>query len=315
MKILVTGTAGAIGSHVAERLASLGHQVIGVDSFDDYYDIEIKQMNSSEVEEKGVVIYTRDLSKDDIFDLVEATDVIFHFAAQPGISATTTLDRYMDNNVRATHRLLEAARRSERLKMFFHISTSSVYGAYANGDETAEPHPISDYGRTKLAAEQLAMAYHQDEGVPVSVLRLFSVYGERERPEKFFHKLIRAIYADEDVPLYEGSDRHLRSFTHVSDVVDACVLALGDLDAVRGEIFNVGNDKTSTTGEGIEIIEGIIGKKAKIKTMPRRLGDQQETSANITKIRTVLGYEPKVSLKEGLSRQVKWYRTKILGRR
>lgn len=314
MKILITGVAGAIGSHVAERFAQLGHTVIGIDSMTDYYDRRIKEINLSDVKANGVKVFLSDLSVDDISEIIPDIEVIYHFAAQPGISASTSFDTYVKNNIVATHRLLEEARKLSALKAFVQISTSSVYGAIAQGDETTAPKPTSQYGVTKLAAEQLAMAYQREFGLPVTVLRLFSVYGERERPEKLYHKLIKSILEEKEFPFHEGSDCHIRSYTHIQDVVDACVLVLDNLKKAVGEIFNIGNDKTITTGEGIQILEKILGKKANLVITPKRAGDQQETAANIKKAREVLGYNPKVNLTEGLSRQVEWYKQKLHGK-
>jgi nucleoside-diphosphate-sugar epimerase len=311
MRILVTGIAGAIGSHLAERLLSLGHDVVGIDAFTQYYSPAIKKINADDVKIKGAKIFERDLAKDDIDDITTDADIIFHMAAQPGISAETQFQDYVDNNVIATQRLCESAKKNQKLKMIFFISTSSVYGARANGDETTLPMPTSYYGVTKLAAEQLALSYYRESGLPVSVLRLFSVYGERERPEKFFHRLIKSIYEDTEVPFYEGSEHHVRSYSYVSDIIDGCVLALQNQDIVLGEIFNLGTNTTATTGEGMKIVETILGKKAKLKILPRRLGDQFETSANINKIQKLLGYAPKVDLEIGLANEVRWYGEKI----
>ncbi len=311
MKILVTGVAGAIGSHVAERLSQLGHEVIGIDSMTDYYDSRIKELNLSDVKASGVKVFLNDLSIDDISKIIPDVEVIYHFAAQPGISAATGFDVYVKNNIVATHRLLEAVRGLSSLKAFIHISTSSVYGAKARGDETEAPRPTSYYGVTKLAAEQLAMAYQRQFNLPVTVLRLFSVYGERERPEKLYHKLIKSMLDGEAFPLYEGSEHHVRSYTYIQDVVDACVLVLENLKKSIGEIFNIGNDTSITTGEGIRALEEILGMKAKIQTLPKRSGDQSETAADITKARKILGYNPKVGIREGLSRQVAWHKQKL----
>ncbi len=191
------------------------------------------------------------------------------------------------------------------------ISTSSIYGARADSDETVEPRPTSYYGVTKLAAEQLALSYWRERGLPVSVLRLFSVYGERERPEKLYHKLIRNILNDEPFTLHEGSELHRRSYTHVSDVVQACLQVLQKMEIARGEIFNIGGGKIITTAEGIALIENILGKKAIIKKVPKRPGDQLETSAQIDKARRLLGYKPMMQPEEGLRLQVQWYKEKL----
>ena len=311
MKILVTGVAGAIGSHVAEHFAKLGHEVVGVDILTDYYDRAIKEINLADVSASGVEVHLADLVVDDIDHFMDGVDVVFHFAAQPGISATTPLETYVLNNIIATHRLLEAASKVSGLKGFVHISTSSIYGAHAYGDETVEVKPTSYYGVTKLAAEQLALSYYRERGLPVVALSLFSVYGPRERPEKLYHKLIKSILEDKDFPLHDGSEHHVRSYTNVDDIVQACDLVVKSLDAAIGEIFNIGTDKTVTTGDGIKIIEQILGKPARIVVTPKRPGDQKETGANIGKARRILGYDPKVGVRDGLEQQVVWYKDKL----
>lgn len=314
MKILVTGVAGAIGSHVAEHFVELGHEVVGVDILTDYYDRAIKEINLEDVVASGVQVHLCDLVVDDLDHFMKGVDVVFHFAAQPGISAKTSFEDYVRNNIVATHRLLEAASKAPGLKGFIYISTSSIYGAQAYGDETAEIKPTSYYGVTKLAAEQLALSYHRERGLPVVVLRLFSVYGPRERPEKLYHKLIKSILEDKDFPLHEGSEHHVRSYTNVKDIIQACDLVVKNLDHAIGEIFNIGTDKTVTTGEGIKVIERLLGKQARLIVTSRRPGDQKETGADIQKARRILGYNPVVDIEEGLAGQVEWYKNKIHGK-
>lgn len=311
MKILITGVAGAIGSHVAEHFVGLGHEVVGVDILTPYYDRAIKEINLADVAASGVEVHLCDLAVDDIDHFMKGVDVVFHFAAQPGISATTSFEDYVRNNIIATHRLLDSVSKVSGLKGFVHISTSSVYGAHAYGDEAVEVKPTSYYGVTKLAAEQLALSYYREHGLPVVVLRLFSVYGPRERPEKLYHKLIKSILEDKDFPLHEGSEDHVRSYTNVDDIVHACDLVVKNLDLAVGEIFNIGTDQTITTGEGIKIVEQLLGKSARIVATPRRRGDQKETGANIEKARRILGYNPTVRVEEGLARQVVWYKDKL----
>jgi len=314
MKIIVTGAAGAIGSHVAEALKKKSHNVIGIDCLTDYYSSEIKEINISDLEKAGITIVRKNIAHDDLSSVLDGVEIIYHFAAQPGLSASTSFEKYLENNIVATEKLLEAAQKIKSLKLFVYISTSSVYGEHADSDETAEPKPNSFYGVTKLSAEQLALSYFRDKGLPVVVFRLFSVYGERERPEKLYHKVIRNILNDEPFTLYEGSENHRRSYTYVGDVVDACLLVLNKADSIKGEIFNIGNDKTITTGEGLALIEKIMGKKIKYKKLPRRAGDQLETAAKIDKAKKILGYKPKVSPEEGLRREVEWYKNKICNR-
>jgi nucleoside-diphosphate-sugar epimerase len=311
MKIIVTGAAGAIGSHVAEALKKISHDVVGIDAVTDYYSPKIKEINISDLKKAGIKVIRKNLAKDNISKLLDDVEVIYHFAAQPGISSTTSFDKYLENNVVATQKLLEIASTKKSLKLFVHISTSSVYGARADSDETSEPKPTSFYGVTKLASEQLSLSYWRDKSLPVTVLRLFSVYGERERPEKLYHKVIKNILNDEPFTLHEGSEHHLRSYTHVSDIVNGCLLLLNKMEKVKGEIFNIGTDKVITTGDGLAIIEKIIGKKIIIKKVPRRSGDQLETSAKIEKARKILGYKPTVLPEDGLRRQVDWYKDKL----
>jgi len=314
MNILVTGAAGFIGSHLAERLIDLGHSVRGIDCFTDYYARALKELNASQIRDKGAILLPLDLAEDDLSPAVRDIEIVYHVAAQPGISATTTFETYARNNITATYRLLEAVKQSPSLRGFINISTSSVYGADATGDETTEPRPTSYYGVTKLAAEQLVLAHTRDRELPACSLRLFSVYGPRERPEKLYVRLIRYILADREFPLFEGSERHLRSYTYVGDAVDGLVAALDHFDRCTGEIFNIGTDVTLTTEEGMRTVEEVIGKPAKIVRVPRRPGDQLKTHANIEKARRLLGYNPTTTLKEGVEKTVEWYEQHILGK-
>ncbi|OQA19938.1 MAG: UDP-glucose 4-epimerase [Chloroflexi bacterium ADurb.Bin360] len=259
MRVLVTGAAGFIGSHLAERLAALGHAVVGLDCLTDYYDRAQKERNAAALAACGIPLLRLDLASDDLHAALEGTHILYHLAAQPGISAATPFEIYLRNNIIATQRLLAAAQTLPTLRMAINIATSSIYGADATGDETTEPRPTSHYGVTKLAAEQLLLARYRDTGFPACSLRLFSVYGPRERPE-----------------------------TYVADAVDGMVAVLEHLDACNGEIFNIGTDQTLTTGEGIQIVERILGQPARIVRQPRRSGDQLRTHANIAKARRLL---------------------------
>ncbi len=313
MNILVTGAAGFIGSHVAERLTALGHSVRGIDCLTDYYARDLKELNVEDITDRGVTFLPLDLAADDLGSAIRDIDVVYHAAAQPGLSAGSTFQSYVRNNIMATYRLLEAVSRSPSLRCFINISTSSVYGTYATGDEASEPKPTSYYGVTKLAAEQLVLSYERSRGLPACSLRLFSVYGPRERPEKLYSRLIRAIFEDREFPLYEGSEHHLRSYTYVDDAVDGLVAVLDSLGLCAGEILNIGTDTTITTGEGMSIVQDIIGKQAQIVPRPRREGDQIETQASIEKARRLLGYGATTTPREGLQAQVEWYRQKVFG--
>ena len=189
MKVLVTGAAGFIGSHLSETLSEMGHNVIGIDNFDSYYPPELKRLNAEEITVKGVQIFEIDLVTDDLSKIVEDVEFIYHLAAQPGISATTPYEKYVRNNLNATYNLLEAVKSLSNLKLFVNVATSSIYGKYAYDSEDKAPKPTSYYGVTKLAAEQLVLAYQREQGLPACSLRIFSVLGPRERPEKLYTKL------------------------------------------------------------------------------------------------------------------------------
>ncbi len=313
MKVLVTGAAGFIGSHAAERLQEEGYEVTGLDNFSDYYDITLKQLNAEVLRKKGIETIKMDLRNTSDYKLLPSDfDFILHFAAQPGISSQSTFEEYFSNNVVATQNLLEFAERNKDLKHFFYISTSSVYGLEATFPETVAPRPASFYGVSKLAAEQLVLARSRAEQLKASSLRLFSVYGPRERPEKLYTKLIACGIKDEVFPIFEGSEKHLRSFTYVGDIVDGIYRALKKHEDLDGEIINLGAEDEHKTQEGIQIVEEILGKRIKLEVQPRRPGDQFRTLANIQKAKKMLGYEPKTTLKEGLRLQVDWYMENFL---
>ena len=307
MNILVTGAAGFIGSHLCERLLALGHSVRGIDNFNPYYDVTMKEENARAIQTAGASLYRLDLAADPLVEAVAGIHVVFHAAAQPGLSASS-FDTYVRNNIQATHRLLEAVHGSPSLTAFVNIATSSVYGSFATEPETAEVRPTSYYGVTKLAAEQLVMAAARDRGLPACSLRLYSVYGPRERPDKLYPKLIRALMEGTPLPLYEGSESHRRSYTYIDDILDGMMAVLDRWDRCAGEIFNIGTDTVITTGEGIRLVEEIVGKRAVIRRLPRRAGDQTATQANISKARRILDYHPAVLPADGLRKTVLWYR-------
>ncbi len=313
MKVLITGAAGFIGSHAAERLQKEGYTVTGLDNFSDYYDVSLKELNAEALRKKGIEVIKMDLRKPEAFDSLSSNfDFIIHFAAQPGISSESTFEEYFSNNVIATQNLLEFAEQNENLKHFFNISTSSVYGLEATFPETVAPKPASWYGVSKLAAEQLALALSRGKKIKCSSLRLFSVYGPRERPEKLYTKLIACGLKGGAFPIFEGSEKHLRSFTYVGDIVDGIFKAVQNHELLDGEIINLGAEEEHKTQQGIEMIEEILGRKIELEVKPRRQGDQSRTLANIQKAKKMLGYQPKTTLKEGLRLQVEWYRENFL---
>ncbi len=313
MKILVTGAAGFIGSHMAERLKEEGHQVLGIDNFSDYYPLATKRRNAEVLAEKGIPILRMDLRESSGYEnLALDFELIIHFAAQPGISSSSTFEDYLTNNILATQNLLLFANLNKNLQHFFNIATSSIYGLEATCAETQEPKPASWYGVTKLAAEQLVLAQSRANLLKASSLRLYSVYGPRERPEKLYTKLIACAYKNEVFTLFKGSEKHLRSFTYVGDIVDGILKAIQNREALNGEIINLGSETENSTQQGIAYVEELLGLKIGMEIIAERPGDQLRTLANIDKARKLLGYNPATSLKEGLKLQIEWYKTEFL---
>lgn len=309
MKILVTGAVGFIGSHTAERLQKIGHEVVGVDNFNDYYSLELKELNEKALNEKGITVLKLDLREiTDINKLPKDINYIFHYAAQPGISSTSTFEDYFTNNVIATKNLIDYALQLDDLKLLVNIGTSSIYGLEATFTEDVAPKPASHYGVTKLTAEQLVLQKSREQQFKSCSLRLYSVIGPRERPEKMYTKLIACGLNGEAFPLYEGSDKHLRSFTYVGDIVDGVVSVIGNEDKVNGEIINLGTEVEHTTQDGIDAVEKVLGKPIKINVIAKRAGDQLRTKANIDKARKLLNYNPKTTLLESVEKQVEWYK-------
>jgi nucleoside-diphosphate-sugar epimerase len=309
MKILVTGAAGFIGSHAAERLKQQGHNVVGVDNFSPYYSLELKQLNADALKIAGISMIQYDLREANLSSVLPTDiDYIFHFAAQPGISSTSSFVDYFSNNILATKNLIDYALDCKSLKLFVNIGTSSIYGLEATFPEDVAPKPASYYGVTKLAAEQLVLQKSREKQFKACSLRLYSVIGPRERPEKMYTKLIDLGLKGEPFPLFEGSDKHLRSFTYVGDIVDGVVSVIGNEQSVDGEIINLGTEVEHTTQEGIEAVEQILGTSIKINIIPKRAGDQLRTKANIDKARKLLGYNPQTSLLEAVKHQVEWFK-------
>ena len=309
MKILITGAAGFIGSHTAEALKQQGYEISGIDNFSPYYDITLKEQTAAELERQGIEIMRADLADETAYtNLPRDFNYIFHFAAQPGISADVSFEQYLRNNFSATKNVLAFAQRNTTLQLFVNISTSSVYGKDATGNEETVPMPFSYYGVTKLAGEQLALSYARACKLNACSLRLFSVYGPRERPDKLFTKLISSIIDEKPFPLYEGSEKHVRSFTYVGDIVRGIISVISKAADCNGQIINIGTEAEHTTQYGIETAEALLGKKALLQLLPPRPGDQFRTKANIEKAKLLLDYQPSTTLEQGLSMQIDWYK-------
>jgi len=284
MKILVTGIAGFIGSHLAERLHKMGHEVIGLDNFSSYCDVNLKRENAHTLKALGVQTIERDLRvKHLVMALPVDLDYIFHCAAQPGIASSSTFEDYLSNNVIATHNLADFASQYLNLKLFVNIGTSSIYGIDVYCDEEQMAKPISNYGVTKLAAEQIVMSQSRLGNFPACSLRLYSVYGSRERPDKMFSQLIDCALNERSFPLFKGSLEHKRSFTHIRDIIDGIVSVIGKERQADGQFINLGTDKEYTTAQGIKAVEKLLDTEIKIIMKPARSGDQLRTKAVIAK--------------------------------
>lgn len=311
MKILITGAAGFIGSHLSECLAIKGHKVTGIDNLSDYYDINLKQDNVASIKKAGVQFIKADLRYHEVYSNIgDDFDFIYHLAAQPGLSKDSTFESYLDNNVVATKTLIEFTKTQKQLKHFFYISTSSVYGRYATVSEIVAPQPISTYGITKLAAEQMVLSESRQLHFKASSFRLYSVYGPRERPDKLFTKLINCALNDIKFPLYQGSLKHQRSYTYIDDIINGLGNALNVYNILDGEIINLGHYQKNSTQEGILIVEKLLKKHIQIEVLPPRPGDQQQTQANIDKAKLLLNYHPKTSFEVGIKQQIEWYKSK-----
>lgn len=309
---MVTGAAGFIGSHLCEALCVRGHEVVGLDAFIPYYPRHAKVRNlMALLGQARFAFHEADLRTADLAPLIAGCDTIFHLAAMPGLMKSwTDFELYESCNISGTQRLLDAARNSP-LKQFIHISTSSVYGQEATQGEEVPLHPFSPYGITKLAGENLCRAYGANFALPFTILRYFSVYGPRQRPDMGYYKLINDLIQGSTFTLF-GDGAQTRSNTYVADAVAATVLAMEQCAVSLGQTFNVGGGEIVSLNEMIALLEDITGQRARLDRQPPRPGDQRHTAANIAKARRLLGYDPHTSLAEGLQAQVAWHHAQSL---
>jgi nucleoside-diphosphate-sugar epimerase len=306
---IVTGAAGFIGSNLVEALLDRGERVIGIDQFNDYYDPNLKWKNlANALPHPNFELIEADIQRLDWVALLGDADVIYHQAAQAGVRSSwgAGFRSYTEQNINATQVLLEAAKTSKRLQRFIYASSSSVYG---NAEmmptaETVCPQPVSPYGITKLAAEQLCGLYHQNFGVPTCSLRYFTVYGPRQRPDMGFHKFLKSACLDEPIAIY-GDGQQTRDFTFVKDAIAANLAAASVPEAV-GEIFNIGGGSRVGLMDVIATMETILGRSIRRNHIETAIGDAGHTSADVSKAKRLLGYQPQVSLKEGLTQQWNW---------
>jgi nucleoside-diphosphate-sugar epimerase len=309
MKCLVTGAAGFIGSHLCEELLAAGHHVVGLDAFIPFYPRAVKEANLGGFRSHPAFrFHPLDLRSDPLDEVLAVVEAVFHLAAMPGLPRSwTDFDLYQSCNLAGTQRLLEAVRGQASLRRFVYASTSSVYGRYGSGDETLPARPVSPYGVTKLAAENLCRAHAEECGLPLVVLRYFSVYGPRQRPDMGYHRFIQALLQGQPLVVY-GDGLQARGNTYVADCVAATVAAL---EAPIGEVYNVGGGETANVWEIIAKLEKIIGTRAVVGRGPARPGDQRFTGADTTKLFRHLGWQPCTALEDGLVQQVTWQRGQL----
>ncbi|KMM38875.1 NAD-dependent epimerase/dehydratase family protein [Guptibacillus hwajinpoensis] len=304
MNILITGIAGFIGSHLGEELlAQSDVNVIGIDQGVANEPHKFRNIENL-LQHKRFQFYDLDLLSDDFLPLLNDIQVIYHLAGIPGVRSSwgDEFETYLLHNGLVTQKLLEACRRLP-IDKFIYISTSSVYGEKTGKvSEDMMPIPLSPYGITKLTGEQLCRVYHHYFDVPVVVLRYFTVYGPRQRPDMAFHRFIKQLLLDEPLIVY-GDGKQTRDFTYVKDCVKATA-SVATADHVIGETINIGGKERASVLDVITLLEQLLHKKAKITFVEKAKGEPVQTWANISKAEKLLNYEPTVSLKEGLKHEI-----------
>ena len=307
MKAVVTGAAGFIGSHLSSGLLDRGFEVLGVDCFTDYYPRPIKEANLDvNRSRKGFAFLETRVQDADLEPILDGATHVFHLAAQAGVRKSWGSDIrvYTSNNVDVSQRLLEACV-NRPLHRFVYASSSSLYGDNVSIPmrEDALPQPVSPYGVTKLAAEQLCHLYHVNHGVPTTSLRYFTVYGPRQRPDMAFHRFIRAALERQPITLY-GDGQQTRDFTYVADAVSATIAA-GDR-GVRGRAYNVGGGSRVSMNQVVDIVGRVAGRPLEVRREPAQKGDMRDTYADTTLARADLGFAPSVTLEQGIEAEYRW---------
>jgi UDP-glucuronate 4-epimerase len=305
MRYVVTGAAGFIGSHLLRALLERGHDAIGWDALTDYYDPALKQENVA-----GLPVERLDLESDAL-DL-DGVDGVFHLGGQPGVSSFgDVFPLYVRRNVLASQRVFEACTAAGARVLL--ASSSSIYGdaeAYPTQEDT-RPRPLSPYGITKLACEQLAVAYGKEFELDSVVVRYFTIYGPRQRPDMALAKMIACAVDERPFQLY-GDGTQSRSFTYVDDAVEATILAMER--GFAGAVLNVGGGEEVSMLEAIEALREISERPLEIVRAPRREGDQTRTAADTSRIRALTGWEPRTPFREGLEAQWRWAADRVAAR-
>lgn len=305
MIAVVTGAAGFIGSTLSRRLLDDGHRVIGIDALTKAYDVDLKIRNvDSLVDHRAFQLVYGDLADPSSIDVLRSADVVFHLAGQASVTSSwgPSFQSYDRNNIMATQRLLDLVAGSS-IERFVYASSSSVYGEamVMPTAETSLTRPISPYGVSKLAAENLCHAYQREQGVPVTSLRFFTVYGPRQRPDMAFHRMFRSVFRGEPF-VVRGDGTATRDFTFVDDVVEAMLAAAS---CGWNGVANVGGGNRVSLREVIAMVEEVAGPM-NLQYGPTVAGDVRDTGADIDLARDALGWEPKVDLYTGLRSMARW---------
>ncbi|MBW4780767.1 NAD-dependent epimerase/dehydratase family protein [Rhodococcus fascians] len=311
MKVIVTGCAGFIGSTLCEHLLRRDDvsSVIGIDSLTDYYSRDLKLRNLSLLQDDRFHFVQEDLLTANLAELMVGVDYVFHQAGQPGVRSSwgTEFDMYVERNVSATQRLLEAAKHSKTLKRLVYASSSSVYGDAETfpTSESTRPAPLSPYGVTKLSAEHLCVLYAKNFDVPTVSLRYFTVYGPRQRPDMLFTRIMMAAHGHWDLELY-GTGDQVRDFTYVDDIVQANMLAaLGPVEA--GAVFNVSGGSNVSVNDVLHIVNSLAPSPLSFKSGDKVKGDVVRTGGDSSLIHSSIGWEPKTSISDGLATMYRYY--------
>jgi len=310
MKVLVTGGAGFIGSHLVEKLLSEGHEVSILDDFNDFYDPQIKYDNIAGVGDQVTVHHTDLRNSRGVREIFhrEKIDTIIHLAARAGVRPSIGQPQlYYETNVNGTLNLLEAAR-AVGIERFIFASSSSVYGLSKQvpfSEDLQLKQTVSPYAATKVAGEYLCSTYSHLYKMRIVALRFFTVYGPRQRPDLAIHKFTRRIWNGRPIDQFgDGTTR--RDYTYIDDIIQGVMASLG-YEGAPFDIFNLGESETILLADLITAIEETLGRKAKINYLPEQAGDVPLTCADISKARRLLNYQPTTPLRVGLPRFVEWF--------
>jgi len=311
MKVLITGAAGFIGSHLSERLLDDGWIVVGVDNFDDFYDPKIKRRNVvTSLKNKNYRLVEADIRDATAMDraLSDGIEIIVHLAARAGVRPSIAQPMLCaDVNVNGTTVLLEAAKK-HKINKFIFGSSSSVYGNNKKipfSEDDNVDYPISPYAATKKAGELICHTYHHLYGIYITCLRFFTVYGPRQRPDLAIHKFAKLIEQNKPIPIY-GDGTMMRDFTYIDDIIDGTVAAMGKCTGF--DVYNLGESRPVSVNDLVVEIENALGKKAIKEYLPPQPGDVERTYADVTKAARDLGYKPNTTIPDGLAKFVKWLR-------